>query len=56
MDNNQMQPPEMFNRKGVLENFHGNIHRKTLMLESLLNKTADLKLYLKRNSGTGASL
>ena len=37
----QKQPPEVFYKKGVLQNFE-KTHRKAPVLESLLNKVAGL--------------
>ena len=50
-------PPEVFYKKGGSQKFQ-KIYRKTLMLESLFNKTAALKacILLKRDSNTGVFL
>ena len=40
----QKQPPKVFNKKTVIKKFR-NIHRKTLVLESLFNKVVGLEAW-----------
>ena len=50
----QEQPPEVFYKKRCSQRFR-NIHRKTLLLESLFNKVAGFRppTSLKKDSNTG---
>ena len=54
----QKQPPEVFYKKAALKIFGSYIHRKTPVLDSLLDKVRDLKpcKFIKRGTDTGVFL
>ena len=55
LGDNKKQPPEVFCKKSVLRNF-AKFTGKRLCQIFFFNKVAGLRLYLKRDSGTGVFL